>query len=150
MIKAIGVLGDPHAINWLISKMEDSSLAKLAGESFSHITGVDLEKQQLTIDEPDSYPRIPNDDAEDDNVELDEDENLPYPDVEKVAAMWRQHGQNFIVGHRYFMGSPITTEMLKEKLIGGSQRQRHAAAMELALNEHNVQLPNTSARVLGS
>ncbi len=150
VIKAIGVLGDPHAINWLISKMEDSSLAKLAGESFSQITGVDLEKQQLAIDEPDSYPRIPNDDVEDDNVELDEDENLPYPDVEKVAAMWRQHGQNFIVGHRYFMGSPITTEMLKEKLIGGSQRQRHAAAMELALNEHNVQLPNTSARVLAS
>lgn len=150
VIKAVGVLGDPHAINWLIGKMQDPLMAKLAGESFSYITGVDFEKHQLNIDEPENYPAIPNDDAEDENTDLDEDENLPYPDVEKVTTIWRNHGQNFIVGRRYFMGRPITAEFLKEKLMDGTQRQRHAAAMELALSESDVQLFNTRARILAS
>jgi uncharacterized protein (TIGR02270 family) len=148
VIKAVGVLGDPHAVNWLIGKMQNPLLAKLAGESFAYITGVDFEKHQLVIDQPDDYPVIPNDETDDSYVGLDEDENLPYPDVDKVAALWRQHGQHFIVGRRYFMGRPITGELLKDKLINGNQRQRHAAAMELALTEHDVPLPNTQARVL--
>lgn len=150
VIKATGVLGDPHAINWLISKMQDPILAKLAGESFAYITGVDFEKHHLVVDEPDNYPIIPNDGDEDDNVGLDEDENLPYPDAEKVAAIWRNHGQNFVVGRRYFMGRPTTPEFLNEKLVYGAQRQRHAAALELALNENDAPLPNTRARILAS
>jgi len=145
VITATGVLGDPHAINWLISKMQEAAVAKLAAESFSYITGVDLEKQQLLIDSPDRYLSV-SDDVDD--VELDEDENLPYPDAEKVAAFWRQQGQNYIVGRRYFMGRPIVPAVLNEILAGGSQRQRHAAALELALNEHQVQLPNTRAKIL--
>jgi uncharacterized protein (TIGR02270 family) len=150
VIKAVGVLGDPHAVNWLIGKMQDPLLAKLAGESFAYITGVDFEKHQLAIDIPEDYPVIPNDETDDSYVGLDDDENLPFPDVEKVAAIWRQHGQHFIVGRRYFMGRPITGELLKDKLMHGNQRQRHAAAMELALTEHDMPLPNTRARVLAS
>ncbi len=148
VIKATGVLGDPHAINWLISKMEDATLAKLAAESFSYITGVDLEKQQLLLNSLDSDISISGDDAEDGDVELDEDENLPYPDAEKVAAHWRQQGQNYIVGRRYFMGHIITPELLKSTLTSGTQRHRHAAAMELALSESDVRLPNAGARML--
>ncbi len=148
VIKATGVLGDPHAINWLISKMQNPMLAKLAGESFSLITGIDLEKHNLQIDVPDNTP--PVEDIDDDNIELDQDENLPFPDVAKVEAIWRNHGQNYIIGHRYFMGRPVTPEILKEKLAVGTQRQRHAAAMELALSENDVQLPNTRARILAS
>jgi len=146
VIKATGVLGDPHAINWLISKMQNPVLAKLAGESFSFITGIDLEKHHLQIDAPDNASVIPVDDVDDD-IELDQDENLSFPDVTKVEAVWRNHGQNFIIGRRYFMGRPVTPEILKEKLTGGTQRQRHAAAMELALNENDVQLPNTRTRI---
>jgi uncharacterized protein (TIGR02270 family) len=145
--KAVGVLGDPHAVNWLISKMQDPLLAKLAAESFTYITGVDLEKHQFYMDEPEGYPSIPNDDESDEYVGLDEDENLLYPDIDKITAIWRQHGQHFIVGRRYFMGRPITPELLKHRLVNGTQRQRHAAALELALTEHDVQLPNTRARV---
>ena len=150
VIKAIGVLGDPHAVNWLIKKMQEPKLAKLAAESFANITGVDFEKHQLILAAPKDYPVIPNDDIDDDNTGLDEDENLPYPDVEKITSLWRNHGQNFIVGRRYFMGRPITAELLKNKLQYGTQRQRHAAAMELALNESDVQLTNTRARVIAA
>lgn len=149
VIKATGVLGDPHAVNWLIGKMQNVMSAKLAGESFSLITGIDLEKHHLAIELPENYPVIPNDDVDDENIDLDEDENLPYPDIEKVAAIWRRLGQQFIVGRRYIMGRPITAELLKDKIAHGFQRQRHAAALELALLGE-MPLPNTHARIMAS
>jgi len=145
VIKSIGVLGDPHAINWLINKMNDPLYAKLAGESFVYITGIDFDKNNLSIDTPDTYHTIPNDD--DDVIGLDEDENLPYPDAEKVTSIWQKYGKKFIVGKRYFMGQPITSELLKDRLINGTQRQRHAAAFELALSENGIPLVNTHAKV---
>jgi len=143
VIKSTGVLGDPHAINWLITKMRDPLYAKLAGESFTYITGIDLDKNDLSIHAPDDYPLIPNNETDDDIVDLDEDENLPYPDVEKIISIWQKYGQKFIVGKRYFMGQLITTTLLKELLQNGMQRQRHAAALELALCENELPLINT-------
>ena len=148
VIKATGVLGDPHAINWLIAKMQEHDLARLAAESFSCITGVDLEKHELNIDV--EIDPVPNEDPDDDFVGLDQDENLPYPDVNKIASIWRNHGQNFMVGRRYFMGKQLSPALCKEKLENGTQRQRHTAAMELVLMEGNIILPNTRARVLVS
>ncbi len=148
VIKSIGVLGDPHAVNLLINKMNDPLYAKLAGEAFMYITGVDFQSNNLVISEPDDYPQIPTDDTYDDIVGLDEDENLPFPDAEKVTSIWQKYGQKFIVGKRYFMGKLITPEFLKECLQNGTQRQRHAAALELAVNESGLPLLNTRARVL--
>ena len=90
---------------------------------------------------------IPNDDVNDTQVGLDDDENLPWPDVEKVTALWRNHGANFRVGRRYFLGKPITPEWLKHKITEGTMRQRHAAALELALMDPPSRLVNTHARV---
>lgn len=145
VIKAAGALGDPHAINWLIEKMKNPALARLAGEAFANITGVDLKQNQLLID-PADQPPAPPDDALD--IALDEDEHLAYPDAEKVMALWRNYGKSFSIGHRYFMGHLIAAEALKDALVKGNQRQRHAAAMELALNQQGVPLPNANARVL--
>lgn len=147
VINATGVLGDPHAVNWLISKMTDPLLARLAGEAFTLITGVDLDKHQLSGAVPNEHALIPNDDAADAHVGMDEDENLPWPDVVKVTALWRNHGQNFIVGRRYFLGKPISADWLKSKITSGTQRQRHAAAMELALLDPQSRLINTRAMV---
>ncbi|MCP3852354.1 MAG: hypothetical protein GY694_19285, partial [Gammaproteobacteria bacterium] len=72
---------------------------------------------------------------------------LPWPDVDKVKTIWVNHGRNFIAGKRYFMGREITVDLLKAKLVNGNQRQRHAAAMELALIDSNMPLQNTRARV---
>lgn len=146
VIQATGILGDPHAVNWLIGKMADPVLARLAGEAFTQITGIGLERHQLLAAAPTDQPQIPNDDPADADVGLDEDENLPWPDANKVAALWRAHGQHFLVGRRYFMGRPISAELLKDKLAHGFQRQRHAAALELALLGE-LPLPNTHARI---
>ncbi len=150
VIKSIGVLGDPHAINWLINKMSHPLYAKLAAESFTYITGVDFKKSNLTMTPPDNYPTIPDNNIDDEFVALDEDENLPYPDVQKITSIWQKFGQKFIVGKRYFMGQLITAESLKQWLQNGSQRQRQAAALELALCENGFPLVNTKAKMVSA
>jgi len=146
VIKATGALGDPDAINWLIDTMHDPALAKLAGEAFTTITSIDINTHRLMMDEPDSTVAI--DDTDDNSVDQDDDENLLTPDANKVAAIWRQQSPHYIIGHRYFMGQPMGATHLKEILANGTQRQRHAAALALALNESDVPLPNTRARML--
>lgn len=145
VIKATGILGDPHAVNWLIAKMAEPEFTRLAGEAFSMITGLDLEQNQLSMEPLGDVLEIPED--SDENLLMDEDENLPWPAVREVAAIWRANGKNFIIGQRYFMGRPITAELLNNKLATGFQRQRHAAAMELALIASGQPLVNTKARI---
>lgn len=147
VVTATGVLGDPHAVNWLIGKMADPNLARVAGEAFSLITGADLSRLQATQPPPAGWLSGPTDDPADEDVALDADEHLPWPDRQKVAALWQSHGQNFIVGQRYLMGRPITVDNLKDGLMNGYQHQRHAAALELALIDEQSRLANTRARV---
>jgi len=146
VIVATGVLGDPHAVNWLIVKMADSRLARLAGQSFTTITGIELDKYGLAAPPPDQTS-IPNDNSQDSFVGTDPDEHLPWPHAEKVAALWRNHGQHFLVGRRYFLGKAVTPEWLRNRIAEGTQRQRHAAALELALIDAQSRLINTCARV---
>ena len=148
VVTATGVLGDPQAINWLIARMQEPRLARLAGETFSMVTGADLVGLQATSEPLEGWMAGPSDDPADDNVALDQDEYLPWPDAQTVAELWRRNGHNFIVGQRYFSGRPLTLEVLKERLVNGTQRQRHAAALELALVDSQSRLANTRARVL--
>lgn len=149
VIVATGTLGDPYAIDWLIAKMEQPHHCRLAAEAFTNITGIDLEQNQLTMEPPEDLAPQPNDDPDDDDVALDEDENLPWPDVDKVKTIWSNHGRNFISGQRYFLGRNINAELLEDKLINARQRQRQAAAMELALLDAGRPLANTHAKVAG-
>ena len=148
VIQATGVLGDPHAVNWLIGKMAEPKLARLAGEAFTFITGIDLEKHDLSKLPSAGDAAGPNDDPGDSFVGLDEDENLPWPDADRVAALWRNQGRYFLVGRRYFLGKPIAPDWLKSVLTDGTQRQRHAAALELALIDAQSPLINTQAKVI--
>ena len=127
---ATGVLGDPHAVNWLIGKMTDPKQARLVGEAFTAITGIDLEKCKLTMAPPVQEPIL------DDDVGLDDDKNLPWPDVERIDALWRNHGSNFHVGQRYFLGKPNTADSLQRTLTTAYQRQRHAACGGLGTGAH--------------
>jgi hypothetical protein len=70
---------------------------------------------------------------EDESVELNEDENLPWPDYEKVKKLWMNHGRHFIAGQRYVLGKSVNVDWLKSKINTVTQRQRNALSMELAL-----------------
>lgn len=144
VIAASGVLGDPHAVNWLIEKMTDPKLARLAGEAFSTITGIDVDGLDLAL-APQQRP-APPDIPDDNDIGYYEDQNLPWPDPGKVAAWWRSHGPNFKVGQRYFLGEAVTPDWLKLKIAHGTLRQRHAAALALALIDRHSRLINTRAK----
>ena len=148
VIKAIGVLGDPYAVYWLIGKMDDPLLARLAAEAFTFITGVELERNKLSCAPSGDKSLFVYDMLDETHVGIDEDENLPWPDVAKVTHVWRKYGPRFQAGNRYFMGKPITMNLLRAVLTKGSQRQRHAAALERALCDPQSHLINTRAKML--
>ncbi|MGD8913869.1 MAG: TIGR02270 family protein [Candidatus Thiodiazotropha sp.] len=145
IIEATGIVGDPVAIPWLISLMQKPQYSRLAGESFTMITGVDLAYEDLDGDQPEGFEAGPSENPEDEDVAMDPDEELPWPDHEQVSQWWDINQGRFTSGERYLTGYPITHEHCLNVLINGYQRQRRAAAIELALLNPEQPLFNTSA-----
>jgi len=145
LIRGIGAAGDPHYVPWLIKQMSDLKLTRLAGESFSLITGLDLAFVDLDCKPPEKLEFGPNDDPADADVAMDEDDSLPWPDPEKIAAWWAAHGARFKPGTRYFVGEPPSVAHCRSVLRGGFQRQRISAAEYLCLLAPGTPLFNTAA-----
>ncbi len=145
-IQAIGAIGDPVAVHWLLDRMSDPALARTAGEAFTLITGADLELLDLETDKPEDFDLPgPTDDPRDDNVDLDPDDNLPWPAPDLVETWWAENRQNLEVGQRYLLGGPIALERCRQILASGRQPHRRAAALELALQDPNSPLPSVKA-----
>jgi uncharacterized protein (TIGR02270 family) len=128
-----GVIGDPAQIPWLIEQMSIPPLARVAGEAFTMIIGVDLAYQDLDSKQPEDFEAGPNEDPKDDNVEMDPDEKLPWPNAQLIAQWWDKHRSDFQPGLRHLLGKPITVEWVERVLRIGRQRQRASAALELAI-----------------
>jgi uncharacterized protein (TIGR02270 family) len=127
-----GILGDPTTVPWLIGHMDSPGSARLAGEAFSMITGVDLRQKDLDRPgPPEDEPGEPSADV----VPSDEDGPLPWPRKELVDAWWQDHGGEFQIGSRYLVGQPLSLDTARQVLGSGNQRQRTAAAIELAVRE---------------
>jgi uncharacterized protein (TIGR02270 family) len=137
LITGAGLVGDSIYIPWLLEQMAVEPVARLAGEAFTIITGADLEALDLESDPPEVVSGEPNDDAEDLLVDMDPDDGLPWPDVEKVQRWWMENRARFATGVRTFMGEPLSTESCQKVLRTGYQRQRRIAALHLSLQNPN-------------
>ncbi|PMY48202.1 MULTISPECIES: TIGR02270 family protein [Pseudomonas] len=144
-IQAIGLLGDPFSVPWLILQMSDLPHARVAGEAFSLITGADLALLDLELQDLPDFDAGPNDDPEDANVAMDPDENLPWPDPQLIAAWWQAHGGDFQAGMGYVLGLQQSENSYRRVLVQGQQRQRIAAAFGVARWRPNEVLFPTSA-----
>jgi uncharacterized protein (TIGR02270 family) len=142
----IGVLGDPELAGVLIELMHVNEVARVAGESFSMMTGVDLAYDDLEKDPPEDFQSGPTEDESDENVALDDDENLAWPDAELVAKWWSANASRFQTGKRHLCGREISVESAKQTLTDGKQRQRAAAAIELAIRQPSEPLFEVRAR----
>ena len=147
VIKAAGILGDPHAVEWLILKMREAKHARLAAESFTMITGIDLVQHGLTQAPPDNYEPLPSENTNDGSTEMDEDENLPWPNPALIGSSWKSLAGQLVKGQRYFLGKEINAGNLSMHIQHACQRQRHNAAMELALSDVSKILQNTCTKV---
>jgi uncharacterized protein (TIGR02270 family) len=145
LIKAAGWAGDAQVVPWLFKHMEDDTHARLAGEAFSFITGVDLAWLDLERKPPETVPGGPNDDPNDDNVALDEDESLPWPDLAKLTVWWQKNSGQFPSGTRLFAGAPPTTNHCFKVLKEHTQRRRMAAALYMSLLKPGSVLFNCAA-----
>jgi uncharacterized protein (TIGR02270 family) len=139
-IRAAGLLGVSELVDGLIEHMRTTTLARLAGEAFCMIAGVQLARVGLEGKRPAGFESGPSEDPADDNVATDPDENLPWPDQDKIAAWWEKHEADFTPGMRYLLGKPISEEWLEQVLRHGFQRQRAAAALELAIRRPGTPL----------
>jgi uncharacterized protein (TIGR02270 family) len=128
-----GPLGDPASIPWLIEHMAVPKLARVAGESFSMITGVDISYEDLEGKWPEGFEAGPTENPEDEDVALDPDEDLPWPNPELIDQWWSKNKSRFRSGTRYLLGKPISVEQCQHVLRHGYQRQRAAAAIDLAM-----------------
>jgi uncharacterized protein (TIGR02270 family) len=145
VIRGVAIAGDPHYVPWLLEQMRDLMRARLAGEAFSFITGLDLAHSDLEREPPEDVELGPNDDPDDDDVSMDEDENLPWPDLAKLTSWWHSNGAHFAAGRRYFVGAVPTPATCLDVLKAGFQRQRSAAAEYLSLFCPGIPLFNTAA-----
>lgn len=145
LIRAVGCAGDVARIPWLIGLMSDDKLARLAGESFSFITGADLAWLDLERKPPENFESGPSDHPADEEVSMDEDDGLPWPDPARVQAWWAANVHRFQPGERYFMGALPSWEHCLQVLKGGHQRQRIAAAHYLCLLRPGTPLFNCAA-----
>lgn len=145
LIRAIGHAGDPYYIGWLIGLMADDVFARLAGESFSFITGADLAWLDLERKPPGRLPAGPTDDPADTDIAMDEDDGAPWPDAEKIARWWQTNAPRFVNGQRYLCGAPPSKKQCIDVLKDGYQRQRMAAARHLCLLEPGTALFNCAA-----
>jgi uncharacterized protein (TIGR02270 family) len=110
-------------------------MARIAGEAFTMITGIDLVANNLRGAPPEGFRAGPSDDPADDLVALDPDENLSFPDVARVRAKWRTLEAELPRGPRYVFGKPIASRWLERVLRSETQRRRAHAAIDLALLE---------------
>lgn len=145
-VKVAGAIGDPALVPWLIEAMTKPKLARPAGEAFASITGVDIAYEDLEGEWPAGFEAGPTEAPEDENVELDPDEDLPWPAPPLLGGWWSKNQGRFPGGQRHLRGRPMTPETLQEALRAGMQRQRTAAALELAMRRPGQPLFEVRAR----
>lgn len=135
LIRGGAHLGDPQMIPWLLARAAEPPYARLAAESIAWITGLDLEPAGLSDPPPQQEPE-----AAADEIQLDTDSHLPWPDVAALSAWWQSNGRRFQAGRRYLCGRPLDAETCRFALRSARQRERAGAALELALAQPTAPL----------
>lgn len=144
-LAAAAALGEPGNVPWLLDQMKNPVLARKAGEAFTTITGVDLAFRDLEQRVAPPHAERPTDAPEDENVALDPDEDLAWPDPLQVRTWWEGNSGRWEKDTCYLLGQPITIEWLRQVLRDGRQRHRAAAALELSIRSPGLPLFNVKA-----
>jgi uncharacterized protein (TIGR02270 family) len=135
---ALGFAGQAALGNTLLDVMsgDDPRGARLAGEAFSNLTGLDTSMDPYVEPEPpetgESLPPLEQDELEADLVPPVEDD-LPLPNPQAILAWWQANAGRFDVRHRLLWGRPWTVETAYEVFEQAPLRRRHPMALWFAI-----------------
>ncbi|MGD9507415.1 MAG: TIGR02270 family protein [Geminicoccaceae bacterium] len=141
LIQVLGALGDAAVLPWLLAQAEEPKLARSAGASIALISGVDIAEDGFESPPPQDFAAGPTEDAADEDVAMDPDEHLPWPNAKELTSWWDEHGAHFQRGTRYLLGQPVSDDAVEATLNSGYQNQRRAAAYERAVMHPEAGLP---------
>jgi uncharacterized protein (TIGR02270 family) len=134
--------GDPVTIPIIASFLANPEHARLAGWALSMITGIDLDAQNLTQPPPEP------DENEDKRTtpQSDPDVGLPWPNPQAISVWWNANRTRYIAGNRLLLGQAIhDKDHCLDVLDYGTQAERYAAALNLALSDRHLPFIETRA-----
>jgi uncharacterized protein (TIGR02270 family) len=139
-LRALGLSGWPRAAELCLANVNGAgAVARLAGEAFAAITGLQIEGR-FAAPEPDADELPEEDVSEVESIPGPEAELAP-PDPWELTLWWKESSARFDPKLRYVEGRPFGAEVLAEAFIGGSMRRRHALAGELAVRSRGGYTP---------
>ncbi len=144
-IYGMGLLGNPKAVAPLIELMSEQALARVAGEAFCLITGIDLEQADLDQDAPADFEAGPDENPGDDDVAMDPDEDLPWPNPDLIARWWQHNQARFLPTRRYLLGGEVSLSQWQYALARGRQKYREFAALAIAIHQPGQAMFNVRA-----
>jgi uncharacterized protein (TIGR02270 family) len=132
---ALGFAGTRTAAVACLEMTKDEALAKLAGEAFCAIVGIDMVKEGMVLADPEPPEEPVPFEEEDLDADLvpKPDDVLPRPDPKRLAVWWEGHRRLFSENERYIGGARADLARLEGALERGPTRRRHAIAAELAV-----------------
>ncbi|MCQ4167261.1 hypothetical protein [Tahibacter harae] len=126
LIWALAWRGDPAGLLQLSQWLQVPEYARLAAYAICHITGADMEADELWLqDPPQPHKRVPereddeaehahdqhDHDADEDDDEHDEDAGLLPPDVPRLRQWLQMNAGRFLAGQRYLAGLPLANAL---------------------------------------
>jgi uncharacterized protein (TIGR02270 family) len=145
--RGAGYLGAPSAMPWLIDQMGKDDVARLTGEAFVTICGADLSYDRLARPEnTEGDADETKDESAGDLAADDREQRLRWPEPASIRTWWDERRGAFASGLRYLAGRPIDTSTCDIVWRLGTQRQRRAAAFEIALRTPAAPLYNWRSR----
>lgn len=144
-IVAVGALGLPDTLRWLVQQMEVDVLARVAADAFGAITGADMKDPDLELA---VFPADPdNPITEADTTEYFHESNLPWPDVAAVSSWLDENRGRFSQGQRHISGIAAWSYNDAQLPELKYQARFRALAYELAMRRGDARLPNWHAQV---
>jgi uncharacterized protein (TIGR02270 family) len=128
---ALGHLGTVRAIESLLAGMKYENLARACGEAYCWITGAELERDRLAVQEVAAEVPVFEDDDLDANLIPPPEALWPLPDADAVRHDWAARAPRFAPDVRHVLGQPASVERLMTTVEQGPMLRRHDIAFEL-------------------
>ena len=146
------LLGYPEFIPSLIENMKELKYALYWGETFSCITGMDLEDDDLAREEvlTEEEEEIILQSIKEEKYCEEYEKDLALPDVDLITQWWENHKSEFVNSSRYLAGKKVTTENLENIRNSGNQVERNISRETLAFqNRKSIELKDKKIRYTG-